>query len=142
MSHIEESSTAPSPPRSRQAAGAVAGEAKELLVTRIRAWIKIENEMKQLQAELRKRREAKKDLTNALVDVMKTNDIDCFDINNGKLVYSQTKVKTPLNKAQLMAALIKYYADDVDTAKEMSDYLLSARNEKVKETIRMKSFQA
>lgn len=142
MSHNEESLPAPSPPGSSQAAGAVAGEAKELLVTRIRAWIKIENEMKQLQAELRKRREAKKDLTNALVDVMKTNDIDCFDINNGKLVYSQTKVKTPLNKAQLMAALIKYYADDVDTAKEMSDYLLSARNEKVKETIRMKSFQA
>ena len=40
--------------------------------------------MKTLQKELRERREKKKELTNNLVEVMKTNEIDCFNINDGK----------------------------------------------------------
>ena len=40
---------------------------------------------------------------------MKSNEIDCFDINDGKLVYTQNKVKTPLSKKHLMSALMNYY---------------------------------
>ena len=27
---------------------------------------------------------------------MKTNEIDCFDINDGKLIYAKSKVKKPI----------------------------------------------
>jgi hypothetical protein len=47
-------------------------------------------------------------------------------------------VKAPLNKNTLVTALMKYFKDDDDQAKELSSFLLESREEKVKETIRRK----
>ena len=41
------------------------------------------------QKQIKAKRVEKKELTGSLVDVMKTNEIDCFDINNGALVYTK-----------------------------------------------------
>ena len=69
---------------------------------------------------------------------MKDNEIDCFDINDGKLVYTQNKVKTPLSKKHLMSALMNYYKDDAKSAEEVSNFIMESREEKVKESIRRK----
>lgn len=111
---------------------------REELKEHIRSWIRLENEISQLNAEIRRRKEAKTKLTESLVNVMKDNEIQCIDVTNGKLLYSKTKVKNPLNNAQMLSALIKYFHDDVETAKGLSQFLLSERTEKVKESIRMK----
>jgi len=112
-------------------------ENKEQLINHIREWVKIDEEIKTLNAELRTRREKKKKLTSDLVDVMKNNEIDCFDINNGKLIYSKNRVKAPLNKKTLTQALQKYY-DNTDEAERMTEYLMESRNETIKENIRRK----
>ena len=39
----------------------------------------------------------KKVLTTNLMEVMKTNQIDCFDINGGSLVYKTSKIKKPIS---------------------------------------------
>ena len=39
--------------------------------------------------------------TANLVDIMKTNNVDCFDVKNGKLIYTKKKVKAPLSKKHL-----------------------------------------
>ena len=57
---------------------------KEELVNNIKEWMQIEDEMKVLQKELKERREKKKLLTSTLVDIMKTNEIDCFGYDRGK----------------------------------------------------------
>ncbi len=146
MSHIPYSNTIVPPTTDNVDEGPIEGgrtdaspppSGKQELITHIRAWIRVENEIKQLTNELKKRRELKQRLTGSLLQVMKSNDIDCFDVNNGQLIYSRTRVKAPLNRGQLLSALIKYYNDN-DTAKEMSEFLLSERAEKVKESIRMK----
>ena len=113
-------------------------ETKDELVQNIKEWVKIDSEMKALQKELRERREKKKELTNNLVDVMKSNEIDCFNINNGKLIYSQNKIKSPVNKKHLIACLVKYFDDDQQTAEEISKYIMDTREIKIKDTIRRK----
>ena len=110
-------------------------ETKEQLVNNIREWIKMDEEMKALQVEVKKRREKKKELTDLLVNVMKEHEIDCFDVNNGKLVYTKNRIKSPLSKKTLLAALQKYY-DNEDEAEKMTEYLLDSRSEKIKEHIR------
>ena len=40
------------------------------------------------QKEIKVRRNKKKELSDKLIKVMRTNDIECFDINNGKLLYN------------------------------------------------------
>ena len=70
-------------------------DTKEQLVNHIREWIEIDNGISGLQKQIKELRENKKELTNSLVNVMKSNEIDCFDINDGKLIYSKSKVKKP-----------------------------------------------
>ena len=111
---------------------------KEYLVENIKEWINIDNELKELSKAAKERRERKKELTNNLVDIMKTNEIDCFDVNDGKLVYIKNKVKTSLSKKNLMTALQNYYKDDPQQGQKLTEFLMNSRQEKIKETIKRK----
>ena len=90
-------------------------ETKEQLVTNIKEWIKIDNEISQLKSEIKERNNKKKNLTENLVVTMKKNQIDCFDINGGALVYKQNKVKKSINGKSLLLALQNYYKNDTST---------------------------
>ena len=72
-------------------------ETKEDLVVNIKEWIKIDTEVLKLQQEIKERRNRKKVLTESLVVTMKKNEIDCFDINGGSLVYKKSVTKKPVN---------------------------------------------
>lgn len=112
---------------------------KENLSANIKKWLQIEKEMKLLQKELKDRRKQKNDLTNVLVDIMKKNDIDCVDISDGKIMYTQNTVKGPLNKKHLLDSLDKYFADSANIpTEEIVDYILDNRASNLKESIRLK----
>ena len=113
-------------------------ETKDELVGHIREWIQIDNEMRALQKELKGRREKKKELSETLVKVMKSNEIDCFDINDGKLIYAKTKTKTPLSKKHLLSSLLIFFKDDKERADDISKFIMDSREEKEKESIRRK----
>jgi predicted nuclease with TOPRIM domain len=111
---------------------------KDEMIGHIKKWIQYDNDIKQLQADLKEKKENRKQHTERLVDIMKSNEIDCFDVNNGKLMYSKTKVKAPLNKSQMVQALMEYFNNDEPRVRELEDKLMSARKEKITETIRRK----
>lgn len=111
---------------------------KEQLVNNIKEWIKMDNEIAQLKNEIKERNAKKKSLTEDLVTVMKTNSIDCFDINGGALVYKKSKVKQPINGKTLLQALQNYYKNDATIAQELTKHVLDSREIKVKETIKRK----
>jgi hypothetical protein len=113
-------------------------ETKEQLVNNIKEWIKMDNEIAQLKTEIKERNNKKKALTENLVSVMKTNQIDCFDINGGALVYKTNKVKKPINGKTLLAALQNYYKTDTKMAEELAKHVMDSREEQIKETIRRK----
>jgi predicted nucleic acid-binding Zn-ribbon protein len=113
-------------------------ETKEELITNIKEWIKIDNEIMQFQKEIKERRIRKKSLTDALMNTMKKNEIDCFDINGGSIVYKKNKVKKPLNGKSLMAALQKYYETKPQQAEEVTKFVMDNREEQIKEVIKRK----
>jgi hypothetical protein len=113
-------------------------ETKEQLVNNIKEWIKIDNEISQLKNDIKDRNNIKKTLTTNLVDVMKTNKIDCFDINGGALVYKTNKVKKPINGKTLLTALQNYYKNDAKIAEDITKHVLDSRQEQIKETIKRK----
>jgi hypothetical protein len=110
---------------------------KEELVISIKEWIKIDGEMTKLKAELKERTLKKKQLTETLVQVMKINSIDCFDINGGALVYKQRKTKKPISGKFLLTQLEKYYKEQPETAKEIVKHVLDNREEVIKEGINL-----
>ena len=119
-------------------ASSSSSETKEQLVKNVKAWIQMDNEIKDFQKQIKERKDKKKEYTETLLHIMKDNEIDCFDINGGQLIYSKTKVKAPLNKNNLMAALLSFYNDDVGQAEKVSTFLMETREEKIRESIRRK----
>lgn len=112
-------------------------ETKDQLVQHIKEWITVDEEIKSLQKEVKTRKEKQKDLTKELMEVMKTNEIDCFDLNDGKLVYTKSKTKQTINKKYLITTLMKCLEDPKD-AEKVTEFILENREEKIRENIRRK----
>ena len=113
-------------------------DTKDELVKHIKQWIEIDNGISELQKQIKQLKENKKDLTSSLMTVMKSNEIDCFDINDGKLIYSKSKIKKPINKKSLLTALDSYFKNDSKLVQEVSDHILNSREETIKESISRK----
>jgi hypothetical protein len=113
-------------------------ETKEQLVNNIKEWIKMDTDIAELKSQIKDKNIKKKLLTENLVTVMKTNKIDCFDINGGALVYKTNKVKKPINGKSLLVALKNYYKSDPKIAEDLSKHIMDSREEQIKETIKRK----
>lgn len=111
---------------------------KERIVETIKDWIKIDNDLKEIQKVVREKREEKKMLTNELCEIMKNNEIDCFDMNDGKIMYTKNKVKTSLSKKHLLSSLMDMFKDDPHYAEKIASHILDSRGDKIKENIRHK----
>jgi uncharacterized protein (UPF0335 family) len=120
------------------AAAASNGITKEQLKDYLRQWVRVENEISTLSAEIKKRKLIHQQLSKSLLEVMRKNEIDCFDVANGRIVYSKTKTRAPLNNSQIKSALSTYYKDDAEKANSLTEFLLASRVEKTRETIKMK----
>ena len=112
---------------------------KEELINKIREWISSDDNIKGLQKKIKENREKKKKLTDELINIMKVNEIDCFDINSGKIIFCNNRIKSPLNKKILLTSLEKYFKDNphIDT-EEISNFILNNRGIQIKENLRRK----
>ena len=108
---------------------------KEELITNIKEWIKIDNDITKLKTDIKEKTSRKKSLTENLVVVMKSNSIDCFDINGGALIYKQKKTKKPISAKYLLAELQRYYKDQPDVAPDLTKQLLDNRELSIKDEI-------
>lgn len=112
---------------------------KDKLVQNVKAWLANDKELKVLQNQIKERKKNKTELTEVLVDIMKSNEIDCFDITGGKILYTQNRVKSALNKKQLMHSLEKYFENNPNVqTEELSKFILDSRTIKTTESIRHK----
>jgi hypothetical protein len=113
-------------------------ETKDQLIKTIKEWVKIDNDVRKLQKEIAKRKADKKTISSDLITIMKNNEIDCFDINDGQIYYSKKNIKKPITKKVLMNTLSKYYKGDIEKANELNTFINENREEMVKETIERK----
>tara|TARA_B100001142_G_C13806077_1_gene450777 strand:+ start:188 stop:544 length:357 start_codon:yes stop_codon:yes gene_type:complete len=112
---------------------------KDDVVSCIKNWMKADKELKLLQKEIKNRRENKKKYSEQLVEIMKDNEIDSFDISEGKIMHTQSKVRAPLSKQHLIESLEKYFANDPSIeADQLSKFIMDSRGVKVKDDIRHK----
>ena len=108
------------------------------LLQNVKTWLDIDNQIRTLQKEIRDRRKLKKELTQSLVGIMKTQDIDALNVPDGQLIYNKTKTKAPLSKKHLLTSLAQYFKNDQRMVDELSKYIMESRQEKEKENIKRK----
>jgi hypothetical protein len=117
-------------------------ETKEQLIKTIKEWVKLDNDIRKLQKELKQRKAEKAKTSTTLMETMKENEIDCFDINNGQICYNKKSVKKPITKKILMDILSKYYKGDTLKASEVNNFILDNREETIKESIVLKPMKS
>ena len=104
------------------------GDTKQVLINSIKEWIIINSQIVSIQKQLKELKDKKKNISTLLIKIMETNEIDRVDINNGKLLYKKTKVKSPLNKDYLTKMLDNYFKDNPDIdSNHICDFLLENR---------------
>ena len=108
---------------------------KQTLITIIRDWVKNDNEIRELKKQENIRKIANKTLTTKLIEIMRSNQLDCFDINDGCILYKKTNTKKPLSKKVIIQLLNDFYKDDTEKAKQVGEFLIENREEVVKERI-------
>ena len=112
---------------------------KAELLQSVKTWIHIDDDIKDLQCAIREKRKEKRNLTSSLVDIMKINDIDCFELGQGnKLLYTKHKTKKPLSKKHLLVCLTNYFSGNSAEAQNLGTYILDSRQVNIKENIRRK----
>jgi hypothetical protein len=108
---------------------------KQHLKQTIKEWVKLDEDTNELKAKLKLMNQRKKEMSQHLLEIMKEQKIDAFDLNNeGKLVRQTKKTKQPLSKKQLNTSLTKYYENEKE-AQKVTDYILNARQERMDESI-------
>jgi hypothetical protein len=113
-------------------------ETLDQLKQTVRDWVKLDNEIRTLNKEITTRRNDKKQISKRLIDVMRENKLDIFDLKDGQLMYVKKNKKKPITQKQLLTLLSSYYKEDVSKAEEMRNYLLDNREEVVEEMIQRK----
>lgn len=108
---------------------------KEELVSTVKKWIVVENELTKLKKEVREKNKIKKKLSENVISVMKQKNIDCFDIKGGSLTHKQKKTKKPITGKFLLSQLKEYYKDNDDLAQEITQKVLDNRVEVIKDHI-------
>ena len=112
---------------------------KEKILNTIKEWLKYDEELKELLKSQKIIKTKKKQATDDLLEIMKSNEIDCFDINSGKLLYQKTKSRGTLNKKLLLESLGSFFdrRDDINV-NELSTFILDSREIKEMENIKRK----
>lgn len=108
---------------------------KEDIINSIKNWVRLDNEMRTLREELSKRRKDKEILSNKLIQTMKNDNIDSFDINTGKIECVKRKTKKPISKKNLLEILSKYYNGDSNKINELNNYILDNRETTLKDLL-------
>ena len=112
---------------------------KQQLIDTIQELKKINSEINILNNEIKNRKNKRKEITDILVNVMKTNEIDSFDTSDGNIIYTQSKVKQSISKKYLLSTMEQYFQEfpQIDS-EDVVNYILDKREVKIKEDIRHK----
>ena len=108
------------------------------LINNIKQWLKLDNEIKELNKLIKEKRFERKQFSDNLVKTMKNKGIDCFDITGCQLQFTQNKIKKPISKKHLILSLHEFFKDKQFETNNLCNYILNSREEITKEYIKRK----
>jgi hypothetical protein len=110
------------------------------LVSLVQEWLSGEKALKKAQANIRLLRKNQKEASDNLLSFMKSNEIDCLDVNDGRLSHVTSKSRSGVSKAHLLASIGSFFEDD--DAREMSErltgHILASRKTTVKDKLTLR----
>jgi hypothetical protein len=111
---------------------------KEVLVENVNNWVDLDKQILKLQSDVRELKKKKGAITDILVEVMRKNNVDSFDMKEDSLLYKKQTIKQPINKKLLLESLQNFYKTDTNTVEKIIDHIMDQRKTTIKETIKRK----
>tara|TARA_A100000164_G_C21720363_1_gene682603 strand:- start:170 stop:598 length:429 start_codon:yes stop_codon:yes gene_type:complete len=102
---------------------------REKLKKEVRQYIELDDKIKALNKAAKEYRKTKDELSTSILETMKKFEINDMNIKSGKLTYNERTHKKPLNKKNLLSGLTLYFREDVDKAKDCSEFVLDNRDD-------------
>lgn len=87
----------------------------------VAAWLKLDSEIARLLSALKERRQAKRKLTQSILEFMRGRGIDDLDTLECRLSCRVRQVQTPLPQRVMQERIIGMYAHDPVAARSVSD---------------------
>jgi len=113
-------------------------ENKNIMINNIKEWLKLDNDISKLSNELKDKKKNKKQMTDELIKTMKEQNVECFNIHGGSLLYKNITSKKPLNKKSLSSSLQDYFKNNNTNIDEIVKHIMQNRELQEKETIKRK----
>jgi hypothetical protein len=107
------------------------------LIESIREWVKLDNEISHLRKEANERKKKQKNLSTVIMDQMKKNEIDEYNIKDGKIKYVKRNVKQSITKKYLISVLTNYYKGNIEQAEQVNNYIMDSREERTVEKLQL-----
>jgi len=101
----------------------------------VHTWLSIDDDIKQLDKAKKELMKKKKELTEPILEFMSKNSIEDCNTGNGKLKYTISTVKKPINRNYLQTKLTEYLQNN-KKAEELSGFLLDNRDIEQKISLR------
>ena len=108
---------------------------QDQLIQIVKQWVKIDNDIRDIQKEQNKLKVEKKAVTKHLMEIMKNNKVDCFEINDGQLVYKKKNSKKAITNKVLLTSLSSFYNNDSKQVEELHNFILDNRENTITECI-------
>ena len=108
---------------------------KQDLIQIVKSWVTIDNQIKALNKKAKALREEKKSFNTQMIEVMKANDIDNFDLKDGQIRYKKETRREPLTQKTLLRILSKHPQLGSDQAKHLNQFIYDSRTTFEKDVI-------
>ena len=113
-------------------------ETKEELVSNLKTWIQLDNDIKSLRSQVREKLAIQKKISQDLIVIMKDNEIDTLNTSEMHFTCAQKEVRAPLSKKYLENVLLEYFDNNSQKASEMQEYIMSPRTATTKDYLKTK----
>ena len=100
---------------------------KDELIQTVKQWVIIDSDIKKLNTQLKQLRSDKKKQNLKMIDMMKTHNIDNFDLKDGNIQYKKQSVREPLTQKTLLNILSEHPSFEPEQAKMLNKFIYDSR---------------
>jgi len=105
------------------------------LIDIVKRWVQLDNQINQLNKTTKQLKIEKKKINIDMMDLMKQQKIDIFDIKDGQIQYKKETKPVALSQKRLLMILSKHPQLGEEQAIALNDFIYQNREKIVKESI-------
>ena len=100
---------------------------KQALIDIVKSWVTTDNQIRALTCKLKDLRKEKKVKNEEMIQVMKANEIDNFDLKDGQILYKKETKREALTQKRLLDILSKHPQLGEEQAKHLNQFIYDRR---------------